>query len=189
LDKTGQAENTVVIYTSDQGYFLGEHNLFDKRFMLEESLRMPFLIRYPKEINSGTTINDIVLNIDFAELFLDYANAIIPENMQGKSFRENLNKRTSGTWRDEMYYHYWTHQLQRPSHYGIRTHQYKLIYYYGLLNMGRTPEECWELYDLKKDPREYVNQYDNPEYEKIIVNLKQRLKKLKKEFNDPSFGF
>jgi len=189
LDEIDQTKSTVVIYTSDQGYFLGEHNLFDKRFMLEESLRMPFLIRYPKEIKSGTTVNDIILNIDFAELFLNYANTKIPETMQGKSFRQNLSGKTLSDWRQEMYYHYWAHQAQRPSHYGIRTHQYKLIYYYGLLNMGQKPEECWELYDLKNDPQEYVNQYDNPGYKEIIVNLKQQLKKLKEELKDPSFVF
>ena len=189
LKETDQTEDTVVIYTSDQGYFLGEHNLFDKRFMLEESLRMPFLIRYPKDIEPETTVDDIVLNIDFAELFLDFAKTKIPETMQGRSFRHNLKRKTPEDWRKEMFYHYWTDQQQRPSHYGIRTNQFKLIYYYGLLNHGLKPEECWELYDLQDDPQEFVNQYDNPEYEEIIVRLKQQLKKLKEEFKDPSFEF
>jgi arylsulfatase A-like enzyme len=184
LDETGRSRDTVVIYTSDQGYFLGEHNLFDKRFMLEESLRMPFLIRYPREIRPGATVDDIILNADFAELFLDYAGAAIPNTMQGRSFRRNLTGRTPADWRDAMYYHYWTHQDQRPSHYGIRTRRYKLIYYYGLLRMHRKPEECWELYDLSTDPREFVNQYDNPKYKDAIENLKRRLMELRRQYRD-----
>jgi len=184
LDETGQAENTVVIYTADQGYFLGEHNLFDKRFMLEESLRMPFVVRYPREITPGTSLDDIILNIDFAELLLDYAGATVPASMQGRSFRDNLAGRTPNDWRDAMYYHYWTHQKERPSHYGIRTSRYKLIYYYGLVRMGREPERCWELYDLQTDPREQTNQYDNTAYGAIIADLKRRLHQLRSEYND-----
>ena len=184
LDETGQAEDTVVIYTADQGYFLGEHNLFDKRFMLEESLRMPFVVRYPREIAPGTSVDDIVLNIDFAELFLEYANAAVPADMQGRSFRANLAGHTPGDWRDAMYYHYWTHQPERPSHYGIRTERYKLIYHYGLVRQGRDPEQCWELYDLQTDPRERTNQYDNPQYSATIADLKRRLRQLRTEYND-----
>jgi arylsulfatase A-like enzyme len=184
LGTTGRSENTVVIYTSDQGYFLGEHNLFDKRFMLEESLRMPFLIRYPREIKPGTVVDDITLNVDFAELFLDYAGAAVPNAMQGRSFRRNLAGDTPTDWRNAMYYHYWTHQDGRPSHYGIRTKRYKLIYYYGLLRMNRKPEECWELYDLNADPRELVNQCDNPEYKDVIANLKRRLTDLRRQYKD-----
>jgi arylsulfatase A-like enzyme len=184
LDETGQAEDTVVIYTADQGYFLGEHNLFDKRFMLEESLRMPFLIRYPREIKPGARVDDIVLNIDFAELFLDYAGRAVPSSMQGRSFRRNLTGATPTDWRDAMYYHYWTHQRQRPSHYGIRTERYKLIYYYGLVRMDCPPAECWELYDLKADPYERKNQIDNPQYEETIATLKQRLARLRTEYHD-----
>lgn len=184
LDETGQAKDTVVIYTADQGYFLGEHNLFDKRFMLEESLRMPFVIRYPREIRPGTDIKDIVLNADFAELFLDYARRPAPDSMQGRSFRKNLQGDTPADWRDAMYYHYWSHQKERPSHYGVRTARYKLIYYYGLVRLGRQPEECWELYDLKTDPHERRNQYDDPEHKDTIVTLKQRLTELRAEYND-----
>jgi arylsulfatase A-like enzyme len=173
-----------VIYTSDQGYFLGEHNLFDKRFMLEESLRMPFLIRYPREIQPGTTVDDITLNVDFAELFLDYAGAEIPNSMQGRSFRQNLTGKTPTDWRDAMYYHYWSHQKERPSHYGIRTQQYKLIYYYGLVRMNHKPEACWELYDLNTDPREFINQYDNPKYKETIAKLKRRLAELRRQYKD-----
>ncbi len=184
LDRTGQAQNTVVIYTTDQGYFLGEHNLFDKRFMLEESLRMPFLIRYPKEIAPGTLIDDIVINADFAPLFLDYAEAETPSSMQGQSFRRNLQGKTSSTWRDAMYYHYWTHSQQRPSHYGVRTKRYKLIYYYGLTRIGQPPEACWEFYDLQDNPQEQTNQYDNPAYGDVIAKLKNRLAELRVELKD-----
>jgi len=184
LDETGRSRDTVVIYTSDQGYFLGEHNLFDKRFMLEESLRMPFVIRYPTEIKPGTTVDDITLNVDFAELFLDYAGAAVPGTMQGRSFRRNLTGNTPTDWRDAMYYHYWTHQDVRPSHYGIRTQRYKLIYYYGLRRMNSKPEECWELYDLSTDPREFVNQYENLKYKDTITDLKRRLTELRQQYRD-----
>ena len=184
LDEAGLAENTVVIYTSDQGYFLGEHNLFDKRLMLEESLRMPFVVRYPGEIKPGTVLDEIVLNIDFAELMLDYAGAPAPPDMQGRSFRDNLRGRTPKDWRDAMYYHYWTHQPQRPSHYGIRTRRHKLIYYYGLRRTGTPPEKCWELYDLQTDPHERENQYDDPKHEATIAQLKRRLQALREEFKD-----
>ncbi|MHC4353848.1 MAG: sulfatase family protein [Planctomycetota bacterium] len=184
LDETGQMRDTVVVYTSDQGYFLGEHNMFDKRFMLEESLRMPFVVRYPREIKPGTVLSDIILNIDFAELFLDYAGADVPGTMQGRSFRQNLTGRTPDDWRDAMYYHYWSHANQRPSHYGIRTQRYKLIYYYGLVRMGRKPDECWELYDLQNDPQERFNIYDRPEHKDAIAGLKRRLSQLRRQYKD-----
>jgi arylsulfatase A-like enzyme len=184
LDKTGHTEDTVVIYTSDQGYFLGEHNLFDKRFMLEESLRMPFVIRYPREIAPGTVVDDIVLNIDFAELLLDYAGVAVPPTMQGRSFRQNVWGSSPTDWRNAMYYHYWTHQKERPSHYGIRTRRYKLIWYYGLVKMGRQPGDCWELYDLQIDPNERRNRYADPQYAGVVVDLKRHLARLRTEYKD-----
>jgi len=185
LDDRGLADDTVVIYTSDQGYFLGEHNLFDKRLMLEESLRMPFVVRYPREIKPRTVLDEIILNIDFAELMLDYAGCGIPETMQGRSFRANLKGRTPKDWRDAMYYHYWSHQTRRPSHYGIRTGRYKLMFYYSLMRDGRkNADACWEFYDLQTDPHELTNQYRNPEYRTAISGLKKRLGELRKEFKD-----
>ena len=186
LDRSGLARDIVVIYTSDQGYFLGEHNLFDKRFMLEESLRMPFIILYPGEIAPGSLRDEIVLNIDFPSLFLDYAGIEAPDYMQGQSFRALLRGESVEDWRDAMYYHYWTHQAERPSHYGIRTQRYKLIYYYGLLRMGREAEECWELYDLEKDPQEFMNRYDFPEYRQVREELKGRLQGLRRQYGDTS---
>ena len=131
LQNAGLAENTVVIYTSDQGYFLGEHGFFDKRMMYEESSRMPFIICYPKEIKGNKRLDDIVLNIDFAALFADYAGIKKPAFIQGESFRENLKGNTPATWRKSLYYRYWEHSPARPAHFGIRTDTYKLIFYYG----------------------------------------------------------
>lgn len=184
LDTAGLRDNTVVIYTSDQGYFLGEHNLFDKRFMLEESLRMPFIIRYPREISPETEVEDIILNIDFAPLFLDYAGINPPDSIQGHSFRRRLKGKRIPGWRDAMYYHYWPHQAERPSHYGLRTDRYKLIFYYGLVRTGRKPEDCWELYDLESDPYEHLNRYDDPAYRGIIPILKTRLEELRFQYGD-----
>ena len=152
--------------------------------MLEESLRMPFLIRYPEEIAPGTVVDDIVINADFAPLFLDYAGAEEPSSMQGSSFRQNLQGKTPADWRDAMYYHYWTNSQPRPSHYGLRTQQYKLIYYYGLTRIGVPPEACWEFYDLKADPREQANRYDDPTYRDTIAKLKRRLEELRVELKD-----
>jgi arylsulfatase A-like enzyme len=188
LEKNGLAENTVVIYTSDQGYFLGEHNYIDKRWMYEESLRMPFLVRYPKEIKPETTSDEIVINTDFAPLFLDYAKVEPPEDMQGKSFRPILSGNKPGDWRQSMYYRYWLHTT-RPAHYGIRTKKHKLIFFYGL-GLGKkgadiTPTKVgWELYDLEKDPKEMNNVYNDPKYSKIVAELKMELLSLKKELKD-----
>ena len=132
--REGLTKNTIVIYTSDQGFFLGDHGWFDKRFMYEESLRMPFLVRYPGAIKPGSVNNDMVLNIDFAPTFLDYAGAEAPADMQGRSFRAILEGHTPKDWRKSMYYRYWMHNTSDhhvPAHYGVRTDRYKLIYYYG----------------------------------------------------------
>ena len=179
LDESGLTENTVVVYTSDQGFYLGEHGWFDKRFMYEESLRMPLLVRYPKEIQPGSINNDIVLNIDFAPTFLDFANASVPTGMQGTSFRRILQGDTPSNWRQSMYYHYYeypaVHMVKR--HYGVRTERYKLIrFYYDI--------EAWELYDLEKDPHELVNRYEDPAYATVVEELKQELERLRKQYGD-----
>ncbi len=188
LDENGLAENTVVIYTSDQGYFLGEHNYIDKRWMYEESLQMPFLIRYPREIQAGSTSNDIVLNVDFAPLFLDYAGCAVPDEMQGQSFRSIVNGSTPSDWRESMYYRYWMH-TNRPAHYGIRTKRYKLIFFYGLpLGMSGADKQPakvgWELYDLEADPYEMKNVYEEPAYADAVQRLKKELLRLKRELGD-----
>ncbi len=186
LRTTGQLDNTLVIYTSDQGYFLGEHNLFDKRFMYEESLRMPFIVRYPREIPAGSKVNDIVTNVDFAPFLLDYADLEPPGPMQGRSFRKNLWGHTPSDWPQSMYYRYWTDdQPVRPAHLGIRTKRYKLIYFYGLLAQGVRDENCWELYDLRNDPNEWRNIYHSAD-DALIQKLKEELIKIKLESNDHS---
>ncbi len=189
LETSGLAENTVVIYTSDQGYFLGEHGFFDKRMMYEESARMPFVICYPKEIKGGTRINDLILNIDFPALFADYAGIKKPSYMQGESFRKNLMGETPKNWRKSMYYRYWQHGVDRPAHFGIRDSRYKLIFYYGDgLDMTSVAKEstapAWEFYDLEKDPQELHNAYHDPENYKVIVAMKKELLKQKDKAGD-----
>lgn len=189
LDDEGLRENTVVIYVSDQGYFLGEHGFFDKRIMYEESLRMPFVIRYPKEIPAGVRNRDIVLNIDFAALLTDYAGVDAPAQSQGRSFRRNLCGQTPPDWRKRMYYRYWTHHRIRPAHMGVRDHRYKLIFFYGD-RLDTTGSEdapttpAWELYDLAADPREDRNCYGDPSYAAVAARLKRELLELRREVGD-----
>lgn len=191
LDAEGLAKNTLVIYTSDQGFFLGDHGYFDKRFMYEESLRMPFLARYPGVIRPATTNSDMVLNLDFAETFLDFAGQKAPPDMQGRSFRPILQGRTPRDWRQSMYYRYWMHLADHgvPAHYGVRTKQWKLIYYYGkaLGSSGaidRDTEPEWELFDMHKDPHEMNNLYGDPKHEKTVAELKKELARLRKVYRD-----
>ena len=180
LDANGLTENTVVIYTADQGYFLGEHGFFDKRMFYEEALRMPFVIRYPKEISANSQNSDMILNLDFPSLFLDYAQVEDPYFNVGKSFRDNLVSSTPDSWRKSMYYRYWLHQTNRPAHFGIRDERYKLIFFYGQhLNMPGThkknTEPAWEFYDLQEDPNENINAYSDPKYADIILKMKNEL--------------
>jgi len=179
LDQSGLAANTIVIYTSDQGFYLGDHGWFDKRFMYEESLRMPLVVRYPKEIKPGSVNGDIVLNLDFGETFLDYAGVAVPADMQGRSLRPLLQGQTPGDWRTSMYYHYYeypaVHSVKR--HYGVRTRRYKLIHFYNDIDE-------WELYDLQSDPDELKNVYGDPKYTDVVQELKAELKKLRAQYND-----
>ena len=192
LEDNHLLDNTVIVYTADQGFFLGEHGFFDKRLMYEESLRMPCMIRYPKKIKSGQVNKDIVLNIDFAPTLLDFAGIKTPKYMQGKSFLPNLQRKTPVNWRKNMYYRYWLNADRAhnvTAHYGIRDNRYKLIFYYGqALGMSNartsntTPE--WEFYDLQSDPMEMNNQYNNPDYKEIIRKMKLELIKIKKQYKD-----
>ncbi len=195
LDENGLADDTIVIYTSDQGVFLGEHGLFDKRFMYEPSLRMPLLVRYPREVKPGGINTDIVLNVDFAETLLDYAGVPIPKDMQGRSFRALLAGTGPKSWRTSMYYRYWMHRahFDVAAHFGVRTRRYKLIYYYGLplsargaKNKPTSPE--WELFDLQKDPHEMHNVYRNPAYADVVRQLKKELVRLRSELRDDNDG-
>jgi arylsulfatase A-like enzyme len=178
LKKNGLEENTIVVYTSDQGFYLGEHGWFDKRFMYEESLRTPLLIRYPKEIKAGMVCDKMIQNIDFAATFLDYAGIKIPKDIQGESFRRLINGK-SRKWRDAIYYHYYEYPQPHSviPHYGVRTDRYKLIHFYGVVDE-------WELYDLEKDPREMKSVYKDPAYSKIKSQLHKQLKTLQKKYQD-----
>jgi len=191
LDAERLADDTVVIYTSDQGQLLGEHDYFDKRWIFEESLRMPFLVRYPREIPPGSVNADILINPDFAPTFLDYAALATPEDMQGRSFRANLAGRTPGDWRGSMYYRYWMHMAHHdnPAHYGVRTLKHKLIFFYGLPldAAGAVPEPTtpgWELYNLERDPNELHNVYDDPACADVVRELKAELDRLKEQLGD-----
>ena len=178
LDQNGLTENTIVVYTSDQGFYLGEHGWFDKRFMYEESLRTPILMRYPKEIKAGTQINQMVQNLDFAPTFLDYAGVKIHKDIQGESFRK-IVKGKNIKWRDAIYYTYYEypseHMVKR--HYGVRTNRYKLIHFYYDVDE-------WELYDLEKDPSEMNNVYDDPEYAGVRENMHEQLTEMRNKYGD-----
>lgn len=191
LDKENLTDNTMIIYTSDQGFYLGDHGWYDKRFMYEESLRMPLVIKYPERIKAGTVSSDMVLNLDFAQTFLDAAGIESPDYMQGSSFMPILKGDSIDDWRQSMYYRYWMHLSHHnvAAHYGIRTKDYKLIYYYGEA-LGTTssideptPVE-WEMFDLNKDPAELNNVYDDTEYSEIREALKIELYALKEEAKD-----
>jgi len=195
LDQAGLAENTIVIYTSDQGFFLGDHGWFDKRFMYEESLRMPFVVRYPQEIKPASVNTDMILNLDFAPTFLDYAGADVPDAFQGTSFRALLNGTTPEDWQTAMYYRYWMHFKGHHvcAHYGVRTLTHKLIYYYGDgCGQPGTSDEAyepeWELFDLEKDPRELFSVYDEPAYAQVRQELTAELDRLQREVGDRSFN-
>jgi arylsulfatase A-like enzyme len=184
LDKTGLADNTIVVYTSDHGFFLGEHGWFDKRFMYEQALRVPFMIRCPGVIKKGSSTDLMGLSIDNAPTALDLANVPVPDDMQGRSLKPVLKGKPPDDWRTSMYYHYYEfggNHWVLP-HYGVRTERYKLINYY-------TANE-WELFDLKKDPDEMESLfkwdgYDvHPGYEEVTDNLVAELKKLRKKYND-----
>ena len=191
LDENQLAEDTIVIYTSDHGFFLGDHGWYDKRFMYEESIRIPFLMRYPRAIQAGTTSERIALNVDFAPTILDYAGEAVPQEMQGRSLRALAEGRPPSDWRTSMYYRYWMHlaHFNIPGHYGIRTERHKLIYYYGealgsagAIDKSTTP--VWELFDLEKDPQEMKNIYHDPANAELIGGLKSELERLQKELGD-----
>jgi arylsulfatase A-like enzyme len=180
LEETGLAENTLVIYTSDQGFYLGEHGWFDKRFMYEESFRTPLIMRWPGIIKPGTVNTDLVQNIDFAPTMLHATGTAIPSDMQGESLTPLFNGNNQN-WRDALYYHYFEypgiHMVKR--HYGVKTKRYKLIHFYNDVDE-------WELYDLETDPEEMNNVYGNPAYEAIQADLHQRLTELQEKYEDTS---
>ncbi|MEO1856489.1 MAG: sulfatase [Rubritalea sp.] len=190
LKETGELGNTVIIYTGDQGFFLGEHDFMDKRWMYEESFRIPFIVHWPNGIQSGSENNWLINNTDFAPTILELAgNTKTPTYMQGHSFAAALlGKAKPNSWRTHTYYRYWmhlAHSLKVPAHFGIRGERYKLIFFYGCTPNGKmqTPV-AWEFYDMEKDPHEMDNQYANPEYGKIIADMKLELKRTRADLNE-----
>ncbi|MDE0099188.1 MAG: sulfatase, partial [Truepera sp.] len=191
LEEEGIVEETVVVYTSDQGFFLGDHGWYDKRFMYEESLRMPFVIRYPREIEPGSVHEGMILNVDFPETFLDLAGVEVPTDMQGRSFRPLLQGERPADWREALYYRYWMHGAHHNvwAHYGLRTHRHKLIYYYAdplgtAGSVGEPEEPEWELFDLSADPGELRNLYHDPAYSALAADLTAELHRLQQEVGD-----
>ena len=181
LEEIGELDNTIIVYTSDQGFFLGEHGWFDKRFMYEECQRTPLLVRYPKAVAAGVRTKALAMNIDLAPPFVDMAGLEVPADMQGRSLKGVLTSggKTPEAWRTGVYYHYYEypswHSVKR--HYGIRTADYKLIHFYNDVDE-------WELYDLKKDPHEMHNVYNDPGYAAIRSDMHARLEKLQQECGD-----
>ena len=194
LDEEGIADDTIVVYSSDQGFFLGDHGWYDKRFMYEESLRMPYLMRYPRRMEAGTVEDAMILNVDFAPTFLELAGVAVPEEMQGRSFAPLLEGRRPDDWQTAMYYRYWMHMTEHavPAHYGVRTERYKLIYYYGDgLGQNRALDERtepeWELFDLESDPLEMRDVYADPTYADMVVELKEALRRLQERVGDEPY--
>jgi arylsulfatase A-like enzyme len=180
LDESGLAENTIVMYSSDQGWYLGEHGWYDKRWMYEESFRTPLLVRWPGKVKPGSVCDAMVLNLDFPSLWLSVAGAPIPTDLQGADFLPLLEGKTPPDWRKSVYYHYYeypgAHSVRK--HYGVRTDRYKLIYFYE-------PEiDEWELYDLEEDPHELRSVYDDPAYADVVTELKDELQRLRTHYGD-----
>jgi len=189
----GILDDTLLMYTGDQGFMLGEHDYQDKRWMYDESQRMPFIVRYPKTIKAGSRTNAIVENVDYGPTILDFAGAKTPANMQGRSFKAILETgHEPADWKKAAYYRYWMHLAHHwnPAHFGIRTKTHKLIFYYGCTTAGRnrTPPG-WELYDLVKDPKEVNNVYDDPAQKDVVVQLKKQLADLRRKYKDTDDAF
>lgn len=178
LDKEGLADNTIVIYTSDQGFFLGDHGLYDKRFMYEESIKMPFILRWKNVVKPARVEKSIILNIDFAPTFMEIAGLKIPSDIQGRSFLPLLKGKKPEDWRTSFYYRYYHDpgDHNTAAHYGVRTMTHKLIYYWKL--------DQWECFDLENDPYELKNIYNQPDKQTIVAKLKEELYRLKKEVED-----
>ena len=188
LKAEGLYDNTLIIYTGDQGFWLGEKDYQDKRWAYDESARMPFIVRYPPSIPAGKRSDAIIENVDYPALMLDFAGAIIPDSMQGRSFREicETGQEPAG-WKQAAYYRYWMHMAHHdnPGEMAIRTKDYKLIYFYGAdYKGGKQTPPAWELYDLKRDPSELNNVYDNPEYKNVRNQLKAQFAQLRLDVGD-----
>ncbi|GAA6204584.1 sulfatase [Thalassotalea sp. SU-HH00458] len=215
LKETGEWDNTVIIYTGDQGILLGEHDLIDKRWMYEPSLRMPFIVRYPGKTKAPKVNGDLINNTDFAPMMLDIAGVETPEYMQGQSFANVFDNKPLEKWREATYYRYWMHRAHHdvPSHFGVRSKEYKLIFFYGT-HYDATPVQSdvnyaghnwsrkdgvipsktatpagWEFYDLKNDPEELHNRYDDPQYKEVIAKLKAEMLKQREAYNETDANY
>ena len=181
-ENPAQKENTIVIFSSDQSYFTGEHGWAEKRFMYEQGMKMPLLMRWPAKIKPGTEVKALVQNIDYAPTLLAAANIKVPDDMQGKSVLPVATKKKDADWRDYVYYHYYDHGDHGvPRHDGIRGQRYKLIHYYT--------DDKYEMYDLEKDPHEVNNVYGKPEYKKVQEELLDELKDLRDDYDVPAAHF
>ncbi|MEQ8219914.1 MAG: sulfatase [Arenibacter sp.] len=211
LEAENLLDNTIIVYTGDQGFMLGEHDYIDKRWMYEESMRMPFFVRYPKSFTAGTRTDAIINNTDFAPTLIELAGGKTPEYMQGHSFKTILETgQEPEGWQQATYYRYWMHMAHRhqnPAHFGIRTKDHKLIFFYGKywVDTDDTKAEwnkdswgndftnhtpvAWEFYDLKQDPKEMNNAYDDPKYKDIIADLKEQLVKLREDLNETDVNY
>ena len=204
LKGEGIYDNTLIIYTGDQGFFLGEHDFFDKRWMYEEAMRMPFIVRYPKTLSAGSQNNLLINNADFAPTLIDFAGGAVPEYMQGRSFANTLIGKIESDWREATYYRYWMHMAHRlgnPAHFGLRTDRYKLIFFYGVdyedpprMNYWGSQADIvtppgWELYDLQNDPHEMKNLYGKPEYVGLVLQFKEKLKSMREDLNETDKNF
>lgn len=206
LEAEDLLENTIIIYTGDQGFMLGEHDYIDKRWMYDEAMRMPFFVRYPEKIKKGSRTDAMINNTDFAPTMIELAGGETPDYMQGKSFKSILETGAEpADWQKATYYRYWmhlAHKHQNPAHFGIRTKNYKLIFFYGKYyvdtedqnaawdknNWGNdfanhTPA-AWEFYDLTKDPKEMNNAYSDPKNKEIIADLKKQLVQIREDLNE-----
>ncbi len=197
LKAEGLYDNTVIMYTGDQGFYLGEHDYIDKRWAYEEAMRMPFIVRYPKTIKAGSRSDAIVENVDYAPTMLAFAGVPTPDYMQGRSFKPIIESGVEPDhWKKAAYSHYWMHMAHHdnPAHIAIRTKHYKLILFYGTGWQGEDAPDTppgWELYDLKTDPAEDNNVYDSPEYAEVVRELKDQLKEMRHAYkeDDPKFAF
>ena len=182
LEENGLLDNTLVVYTSDQGFYMGEHGWFDKRFMYEESMRTPLIMRLPKGFDRKGDITEMVQNIDYAPTFLELAGVKVPEDIQGESLLPLLKGKKPAGWRKSLYYHFYEYPAEHmvKRHYGVRTDPYKLIHFYNDI-------DAWELYDLEKDPAEMHNVINDPAYSEVLADMQAELKKLQIQYNDTDF--
>lgn len=180
LEEKGMMDNTLVVYTSDQGFYMGEHGWFDKRFMYEESMHTPLVMHLPKGLNAKGDITEMVQNIDYGPTFLELAGVEVPEDMHGVSLLPLLKGEHPADWRKALYYHFYEYPAEHmvKRHYGVRNDRYKLIHFYNDI-------DHWELYDLENDPNELHNLYGEATYEPVVAEMKQQMLQLQEQYNDP----